>query len=282
MLDRLLLSSLVGLAMLAAIVTCKTYGAETNEGGDVDGGIDGGGGTDGEVTTGDGSSTADAGGPFCETVGRDAQVCDDFEQPGTFTGKWPDQMQYNGTFEIIDGAGIGGGRALRLTMTPTADSANVSLSYTSPTAVSYVDCEVAVNASSIPPTIDLGGPLWVVFDGDPPNGRQQLGLHFQGSGIVYANPTIYAADGVTATSGGVPKEIVTLTPGTWTRLRVVADVSKDPGALFVYIDGSLKYEAQLPAFKPGRVTVAIGAVFANTKDGGTAIYDLDNARVSSK
>ena len=150
-------------AVVTAVGGCSLFGFDGFSGGaDPDAGTT----PTGDGNTGDGPSSSTDGevidtggdaapsGPFCKTIGADAAVCDDFEEPGTFSGKWPHKDTYLGTLEVLDAIGIGGGRGLRFGATPRADGkvgqdGRVVLGYTSPTAASYVDAELAVKLTSI-------------------------------------------------------------------------------------------------------------------------------------
>jgi hypothetical protein len=231
----------------------------------------------------DGGADSAPSGPFCKTVGANAAVCDDFEEPGTFTGKWPAKDLYLGTLEVLDGIGITG-RGLRFSATPRADGqvgqdGRVVLGWASPTAASYVDTEIAVKLTSIPPTTYSAAPLyveWARADG----GRARVGFLLDGKRELAVNPTVFYADGGVVGSGG--KVITTLAIGTWTRIRLVVDMTKTPHSLFAYVDGALKHEMTIIEFTPAKVSVFVGAHYVGTEDGGTVGFDLDDARVSWK
>jgi hypothetical protein len=282
---------LVTVAAVAAVGGCSLFGFDGFSGGEVpsEAGADGAGsdapnGQPGGDASANGDGGADApSGPFCKTVGVGAAVCDDFEEPGTFTGKWPLKDSYLGSIEVLDGIGIAG-RGARFVATPKADDqvgqdGRVVLGYQSPTDASYVDAELAVKLTSIPPTTYAAAPLYVEFrraDG----GRARVGFILDGQRQVAVNPTVFYGDGGVVGSGG--KIIAPLSLGTWTRLRIVVDLTKEPHALFAYVDGVQKHEMAIKEFTKGNVDVFIGAHYVGTEDGGTVGFDMDDARVSWK
>jgi hypothetical protein len=278
------LRGLFSVATFAAIVACTTYGSQSidDERLDADGGSDAG--NDGDLVPVDGaSSDAGATGPFCETVGKDAQVCDDFETPGTFSGRWDETTQYLGTFDIVEGAGFAGSKGLRLTANPlgTGDnSAGVFLRYGSKATASYVDYEVAFKLNAIPSNATATAPIYLEFIGAPLVGRNAVGFYLDGADLSVA-PTRFDENG-TVVSDGVGKLIETVPIGTWRRVRIVADVAKQPPSLYVYLDDALKHERELTGFIPAPFQLYVGAGYAAAPDGGLVAYDLDDARVSWK
>lgn len=114
----------------------------------------------------DAGGDAGPAGPFCKTDGADAALCDDFEEPGTFTTKWPEQDSYLGELQVLDAIGFGASRGLRFDATPRSDGqtgadARVVLGYTTPSTVQRLDCEIAVKLTSIPAGAYLAGPVHV-------------------------------------------------------------------------------------------------------------------------
>jgi hypothetical protein len=284
---------LFALAAVGAVAGCSLFGLDGLSGGDdsADGGApkgdapwgdapfsstDGGGG-------GDGGGDSGPSGPFCKTVGAGAAVCDDFEEPGTFTGRWPEQDQYLGTLEVKDGIGYAGTRGLRFNAMPVPDGQNARaiLGWVTPSAASYVDCEIAVKLSEIPPSGYLAGPIYVQMD-ELNGGYARFGFGLDGARVVTTSPILFPADAEAISSGS--KAVTTLTIGVWTRLRLVVDLGKSPPALYAYVDGALELEQSLHVgFQPAKVAVRAGAYFAGTgAPGGAIAMDLDDARVSWK
>lgn len=285
---------------VVAIGGCSLFGFDDFSGGEDPNATDGGGtnpdapgGGGGDATPNDGAPTEDGGGvdtglsgPFCDTVGADAAVCDDFEKPGTFTGKWPEKDTYLGTLEVMDAIGFGGGRGLRFSATPRADGqvgqdGRVILGYETPTNAKLVDCEVAVKITSLPPTTYSAAPIHITFVGDPSYGREAIGFYLGGGGVLSINPIVFDTNGGFQ-SGGPGKDVATLALNTWTRVRLVADLQPAVPTLTVYVDGKLVHERTMDTFKTGKAQVRIGANYVGTTDGGTVGFDLDDARISWK
>lgn len=279
------------MASIASIGACSLFGFDDFSGGDDTN--DGGAGDassdatlqDGAPNT-DGDVDADAGpsGPFCKTVGADAALCDDFEEPGTFTGKWSEEDHYLGTIEVKDAIGFNGSRGLSFNATPTnapiGGNARVVLGWQTPSIASYIDTELAVKLEEMPPTGYVAGPLHVQID-DLNGGYARFAFALDSARVVSTNPVLFPADAGAISNG--QKAITTLDVGVWTRIRLVVDLAKSPPVLYAYANGSLKNEQTInEGFKPEKITVRIGAQYAGTQDGGTIRMVLDDARVSWK
>ena len=280
-------------ASIVSITAWSIFGFDGFSGGDdpVDAGEGGTTNADGPLPSPDGPASDGGGddapsGPFCKTVGADAGLCDDFEEPGTFTGKWPEQDNYLGKLEVKDGIGFNGTRGLAFTATPDPSAsigkdAKVILGFRTPDIATVIDAELAVKLNELPPTAYVAGPLYVQIDEIAGGGYSRFGFALDGARVVSTNPVVFPAEGGAVSSGTKP--ITTLTVGVWTRLRLVVDLGKSPPVLYAYADGVLKNEQTIDnLFDPARVSVRIGANFAGTTDGGTIAMDLDDARFSWK
>jgi hypothetical protein len=282
---------LFAVVSIVAVGGCSLFGFDGLSGGadpPIDAGSDGTTSSDspttidGDADDAGGGDDATPSGPFCKTVGADASVCDDFEEPGTFTGKWPAKDTYLGTLTVVDGAGIAASRGLHFEATPKADGqpgqdGRVVLGWTSPSTASYVDAELAVKLTSVPPTTYAAGPLYIEFERDD-GGRARVGFLLDGEHAIAVNPTVFYADGGVVGSGG--KVLNTLPIGSYARIRLVVDLSKSPNAIVAYVDGKLVHEQTIIEFVPAKVNVFIGAHYVGTADGGTLAMDLDDARIN--
>lgn len=278
-----------GVGVGAVVGGCSLFGFDGFSGGDVpaEAGADRSSTSDAPNAPGGDANAGDAmpSGPFCKTLGSGAALCDDFEEPGTFTGRWPAQDKYLGTMDVVDGIGMGGGRGLRVSVTPKADGQPgqdgvVILGWESGSKATFVDAEVAVKLASVPSTTYMAGPLYVESD-RAAGGRARVGFIFDGKRDLTTNPVVFDSNDQVVSSSE-SKLVTTLPIGTWVRIRIVLDLAKSPAALFCYVDGALKVEQQIVGFEQANVHVYIGSLYVGTIDGGTIDYDLDDARVSWK
>ena len=231
-------------ASIITIAGCSLFGFDGLSGGEdpVDAGSDGTTNADSPTNGGDANVIDDAGGggdatpsgPFCKTTGAEAGLCDDFEEPGTFTGKWPEKDSYLGKLEVVDGIGFGNGRGLRFTAAARTDGqvgqdARVILGYTTSNVVNEVDCEIAVKPTMLPTGTYMAGPMHVQFE-RAAGGRQAIGFYFDSDRTLAVNPIVFGPSGEVIWGGG-GTNVATLPANAWSRLRIVAKVGAVPSTV---------------------------------------------------
>jgi hypothetical protein len=265
-----LVSYAVSAAAIAIAVACSSYSGAGD--GPSDSGTETGTTGDDAGVGDDASKEAAPDGPWCELHEPNAAICDDFDSPGTFSGRWEGgSTTYNATMKVVTDMNADSPPGV-LHIETEADAGDVTSAYleldVSSAAKSFRwGCAMRVDH------VAAGNSAMNLFEVNTYTAKlRNFAAILLSSGKADFNQSTQQLDGGAFTFG-VSNPLPALDDGAWHRILV--DAHLDTRALLVSVDDKNAIDTMLGAsFAPGRFTFFAGLVFADkTPDSWTLTFD---------
>jgi hypothetical protein len=223
------------------------------------------------------SNAVDAGadGPWCALHEPDAAVCDDFDEPGTFGGRWKDGTdKYHATMDVVDDAkAFSKPRVLRVVQEPNApDVSTALLKWSVATPTTSISYGFAVRFDHVATALDGGAADLSLFQVHVSAAASDAYVTFGiAPGVTNAGHFSKDKDGG-ATRYGRQIPLPTVDDGKWH--EVVIAVNLASRTISVTLDGNLHEDVFGEGFEVAPFDFYGGLTFAvPTADGWTIAID---------